>query len=205
MNNIQKFFHVSVIEIPTNKFIRKYSNSISWIKIFKYVQKSLEDLDNNCKTKPEMNEFILNCIENLDEFLKTEHIYLKDPIYKTFSFFMREVIAEKVRSEHFPHRPNRQKSIFVVDNIEAAIDFNKNHRDGLSTIYECMPTNLNLLFKADMDIINHSKVDEVNPIAFKENMFIYWEASEPIKIQEILCPCPVKILRIYDSSSASGK
>ncbi|MCC5467659.1 hypothetical protein [Pelosinus baikalensis] len=196
MSNLQKFFHVSVIPLSTNDFISKYSNLTIWFKVFKHMQYLLLDLD-NCKDKSQVDSLITKSMNALDFFLKYEKINFNQPLPEVFTFYMREVIAEKVRSDYFPHRPNRQESIFVVDNIQSAIDFNEKCHEGSAIIYECMPTKPSVLFKADMDLINHSYVDKVNPLSFKENMFTYWEAKEPIKIQEILCPCPVVVLRPY--------
>jgi len=193
IGNTQKFYHASIIEIPANSHIRKYSCSGFWIKTFRYVQNLLSDLD-KCGDKAQVDILVSNGINNLDSFSKSEKIDYHSPIAEVFSFFMREVIAEQVRSEYFPLRPNRQKSIFVVDDIEAVMNFNRIYHEGKAIIYECIPLKPNTVFKADMNLINHSRVDEVNPSIFKQNMFTYWEAKDPIKIQEILCPCPVVVL-----------
>ncbi len=99
--------------------------------------------------------------------------------YDTYSI---EIIAEYLRRQKYPNLPSRFQSLYAVDNLSNANDFNIDFFNGKGKIWEVCTNNL--FFKGDMNLLN-LKYDLSDYWAGKKSNNPFWEylLTSPITVK----------------------
>lgn len=199
MNQSPTYFHVDKAGYHPNDVIHKTIHPFNMMS-YRRITLSLKNL-HNCTDNILANQIVRTALSDFKKYVKIHHIKFNLSISETFSYIIREIIAENVRINYFPQCPSREISLFIFDNLSDAIKFLTEFRNNNFSIYECSPLMPTTLFRGNMDLITHNLADKLNPITFRNNMFTYWQGNISNSTNvEILCPRPLCIKKVINLS-----
>lgn len=114
-----------------------------------------------------------------------------------FNQFWKEMIFERVRRNHFPEKVSRFNCVFLVDSIDMAKQYMKDHEYAANgTIYEVLPKPNALINKFDMKLLEINWESDQN--IYNQARMYFGGCRTSNVFWEVLHEGPVEILNIVE-------